>query len=251
MIRFKGKLSRYLSILLLLLVPVALSESLLQSEEETKSSEESDFPIKVTCIEVTVGNEPDTFGENVYIVYNSKTKDAIIIDPGTRDNRIESFIKKNKLKVRKILNTHGHWDHCSANRYYADLYKVKIVVHEGDAPFFVDDQEKQKPKRFYSGKSRLKVKGFDIKVLCTPGHSPGSVCYLINGILFSGDTLFKGSIGRTWGETKEEKEKKAAQEVSNIKEKLLHLPEETRVYPGHGPSSTIGYEKKNNPFLKG
>jgi hydroxyacylglutathione hydrolase len=220
------------------------------AEEQEEIAEKAKPSIEVTRIEVKVGEEPNAFTENVYIVVNQQSKDAIIIDPGSRDERIDSFVEAHGLRVRTILNTHGHHDHCGANQYYAEKFKVAVAAHDEDAPFYTGDQKKQKPGSFFDNKEQLAVPGFEVKVFHTPGHSPGSVCYLINGILISGDTLFRESVGRTWGKTEEEKQEKTAQMVAAIKKYLLPLPEDTVVYPGHGASSTIGYEKKNNPFLQ-
>lgn len=206
--------------------------------------------IEVTRFEVKVGEEPNTFTENVYIAVHQQSRDAIIIDPGSRDERIDSFVEANGLRVRKILNTHGHHDHCGANQYYAEKFKVSVAAHDEDAPFYTGDQKKQKPGDFFTDKEPLAVPGFEVRVIHTPGHSPGSVCYLINGILFSGDTLFRKSVGRTWGKTEKEKQEKTLQMIAAIRTYLLPLPGDTVVYPGHGDSSTIGHEKKNNPFLQ-
>jgi glyoxylase-like metal-dependent hydrolase (beta-lactamase superfamily II) len=224
---------------------VLLFPSIVSAQEEKPLKEVQSFEVKV-------GTPPNTFTENVYIVFNLKTRDAIIIDPGAKDERIEKFVKTHKLKVKRILNTHGHYDHIGANRHYADLYGVKIVAHAEDSRFYTEENKKNKPEIFLTEKDvkPLEIKGFEIKVFHTPGHSPGSVCYLINGFLFTGDTLFKNSVGRTWGKSKKEIEKKQKQEIAGIKEKLLPLPEKTPVFPGHGSSSTIGNEKKNNRFLK-
>lgn len=220
------------------------------AEEQEEVAGNARPSIEVTRIEVKVGVEPNTFTENVYIVVNPQTRDAIIIDPGSRDERIDSCVEAQGLIVRKILNTHGHYDHCGANQYYAETFKVVVAAHAEDAPFYSDDQKKQKPGDFFTDKEQIAVPGFEVRVIHTPGHSPGSVCYLINGILFSGDTLFRKSVGRTWGKTEEEKQEKTLLMITAIKTYLLPLPEDTVVYPGHGDSSTIGYEKKNNPFLQ-
>lgn len=203
----------------------------------------------VERFQVMVGTPPDEFDQNTYVVYDKETRDALIIDPGASDPRIETFIRTFALKVKKILNTHGHHDHTGANRYYADLYHVKVAAHEADGIFYNEQNQKNRPDEFFSQEGIIQCGSLEVKILHTPGHSPGCVCYLVNGILFSGDTLFRENIGRTWGRTREEKIKKREQQIGCIKSKLFPLPGETPVFPGHGPSTTIGREKKNNSLL--
>lgn len=203
----------------------------------------SRLPAGVERFRVMVGTPPDQFDENTYIVYDEETRDALIIDPGARDPRIERFIQTLGLKVKRILNTHGHHDHIGANRYYAKLYQVRIAAHEADSIFYTGKNQENKPDEFFSQEGTIRCGSLEVKILHTPGHSPGSVCYLTNGHLFSGDALFKNGVGRTWGENKQEK---MAQQISHIKSKLLVLPAAARVFPGHGPDTTIGREKENN-----
>jgi len=213
------------------------------------SIKEESTPEGVKCFAVIVGTMPETFKENVYIVYNTKTGDAVIIDPGTRDERISMFIKSYRLSVKKILNSHGHYDHVGANRYYADFYGVKILAHEGDIHYYSEKNQKNKPDEFLSNEGAIKCGSLNVEIFHTPGHTPGSVCYLINGSLFSGDTLFKQSVGGTYGHSEEEKEKKMEQQIFSIKSKILVLHENTGIFPGHGRPTTIREEKALNPFL--
>jgi glyoxylase-like metal-dependent hydrolase (beta-lactamase superfamily II) len=200
------------------------------------------LPTGVEGFQVIVGTPPDEFEENTYVVYNKETRDALIIDPGARDPRIETFIQTLGLKVKKILNTHGHRDHIGANRYYADLYQVKIAAHEVDSIFYTGKNQENKPGEFFSQEGTIRCGSLEVKILHTPGHSPGSVCFYIDGHLFSGDTLFKQAVGRVWGQTEAEKKKKMAQQISHIKSRLFALPWDTPVFPGHGPPTTIGEE---------
>jgi glyoxylase-like metal-dependent hydrolase (beta-lactamase superfamily II)/TolA-binding protein len=211
---------------------------------------EKEFPGGVHLFIVNVGDHKDPFYENTYVVYNKETRDAVIIDPGAIDKRIEKYINSRGLRILKILNTHGHYDHIGANRYFADLYEVKIAAHEADLSFYYNQHKRNKPDEFFSKDQLLKVKNLSIQILHTPGHTKGSVCFLINNNLFSGDTLFKGGIGNVLGNLNTEKNKKIEEEISAINDKLLSLPESTCVFPGHGLSTTIGLEKKRNPFLK-
>jgi glyoxylase-like metal-dependent hydrolase (beta-lactamase superfamily II)/Flp pilus assembly protein TadD len=201
-------------------------------------------------------NKPGRFYENTYVVFDEKTKDAVIVDPGARDERIETFIKARGLKVRKILNTHDHDDHTDANRYYADLYGAEILCHEADGVYFrFAEKKKNKPHRFLKGGESIEVNGsgFVIRVIHTPGHTAGGCCFLVNGlnpVLLSGDTLFREKIGRPEGKTAAERQKTRELLISSIKAKLLILPGDTVVFPGHGLATTIGAEKEHNPFLK-
>jgi glyoxylase-like metal-dependent hydrolase (beta-lactamase superfamily II) len=187
--------------------------------------------------------------ENVYVVVNETKQEALIIDPGLVDPAIESFVKSRGLKVRMILNTHGHLDHSGGNRYYADLFKIKIAAHVADRPLYGGDNVRNRPDIYFSGANHLNIPGWSVRWFHTPGHTDGSVCYLINGALFSGDTLFKNGIGKISTASKEEEIERTNSEINNIKRQLLTMGESTRVFPGHGPSTTIGEEKKNNPFL--
>jgi hydroxyacylglutathione hydrolase len=198
---------------------------------------------------VTVGTAPRTFTENVYVVHNTKTLDAVLIDPGTVSRGIEKYVYSNRLKVRRILNTHGHFDHIGGNGYYASLFRVSVSAHALDRGLYRSASKKDTPDDFFSSAASFRVPGFDTKVLHTPGHSEGSVCFLIDEHLFSGDTLFRNSIGRTWGKSQSEILSNREKEVLNIKRKILILPKNTMVFPGHGEDTTVGYEKLENPFL--
>ena len=212
------------------------------------SKEEKDIPLPngVARFTVTVGEAPETYEENTYIVFNPGTGEAVLIDPGARDEQMETFIQIRNLKIIRILNTHGHSDHIGADNFYSKFYHVPITAHSGDRPFF--ERHKIEPT-YFSTENPMEIGGFSITVFHTPGHSPGSVCYLINSHLFSGDTLFKDGVGRTWGETEAEEKAKMEEQVSHIKSKLMILPANTRVFPGHGPDTTIGREKENNSLF--
>ena len=196
---------------------------------------------------VNVGDEKNIFYENTYVVFDVQRRDALIIDPGIPDKRIENFISERKLKIKKILNTHGHFDHVGANDHYADLFKVEVLAHEADRPLY--ERSKNEPDEFFSKEGSLDIEGLQVSVIHTPGHTPGSVCFLINGMLITGDTLLKKSIGRTQGKTPLEEIEKMNKEVEHIKSKLFVLPESTGVFPGHGLATSIGDERRDNPFL--
>lgn len=184
---------------------------------------------------------------NTYLYIDKDGKNAIIIDPGSKSSHLEKIVKSKNLKILAIFNTHGHGDHIFANKYYSDLYNVDIYAYPGDERGYINKYKKHKPTKLLNPKDDgLTLGTINIKILHTPGHSKGSMGILIENYLFSGDTLFFESIGRTWGKKKKELTK---QEIDGIKNKFLLLPGDTLVFPGHGPSTTIKHEIIYNPFL--
>jgi glyoxylase-like metal-dependent hydrolase (beta-lactamase superfamily II) len=195
-------------------------------------------------------------GANCYIVSCPETKKAAVVDPGADGKRLHRWILEKGYQVEYILLTHGHVDHIGAVDDLRELFQAKVGIHEGDAAMLTDGQ---KNLSSYFGPS-IEMKSADllleegqvltvgeerITVIATPGHTPGGICFLTSEGLISGDTLFEGSIGRTDfpGGSLE-------QLLNGIEKKLLVLPEDTRVYPGHGSDTTIGREKRENPFLR-
>ena len=193
---------------------------------------------------------------NCYILGCEDTKEAAIIDPGENADEIISNIEKEGLKPRFIINTHAHFDHIGGVKVIQDHFKIDFILHEGDL-FLVENASEQatafglkpisKPvvnKNATNGE-KVNLGNKSITVIHTPGHSPGGVCYYSGNNVFVGDTLFAGSIGRTDlpGGSYETL-------INSIKENLFPLGDSTIVYPGHGPSTTIGNEKEHNPFLK-
>ena len=193
---------------------------------------------------------------NCYILGCEDTKEAAIIDPGDNADEIISNIEKEGLNPKFIINTHAHFDHIGGVKAIQDHFKIDFILHEGDL-FLVENASEQatafglkpisKPevnKNVTNGEKVILGNKF-ITVIHTPGHSPGGVCYYSGNNVFVGDTLFAGSIGRTDlpGGSYDTL-------INSIKENLFPLGDSTIVYPGHGPSTTIGNEKKHNPFLK-
>ena len=183
-----------------------------------------------------------TFGmylTNCYVVGCEETKEAIVIDPGfDRDREAEEvlrFIEQNGFNVKYIINTHGHADHTAGNGIVKKATGAHILIHENDA--ITAD-------RTLRDGDVIQVGCVKFVVLHTPGHSKGGISLLGEEVVFTGDTLFAGSIGRTdlpgasFGEI-----------MRSIKTKLVTLPDRFKAYPGHGPPTTIGEEKKHNPFL--
>jgi len=206
---------------------------------------------KVYLYEVEVGGGGNTFMENMYLIVKKDEMTALIIDPGNRSKEMERFIARKEIQVQAILNTHGHFDHIGANSHYAELYKVPIWCGVADKGMFKKDREKNAPTHFFEADRTLALGAFEVKVLTTPGHSAGSACFLSGGNLFSGDTLFKKGIGRTWGKDEAKIKERREEVIENIKRKLLILPRDTKVYPGHGEDTRIKYEARDNPYLQG
>lgn len=196
-------------------------------------------------------------GTNCYMVKNEETKEALIIDPAFDAKTIESTLDANDCKPVAILLTHGHFDHMLAAEDLRDYYHIPVIAgkcEEGlladtnanlSASFYVD--ARLVADQLVDDLENLHLAGLDIQVLHTPGHTGGSVCYYFHKEqkLFSGDTLFCESVGRTDYPTGS-----ASQIVRSVKEKLMILPDETNVYPGHGESTTIQNEKQYNPFCQ-
>lgn len=196
-------------------------------------------------------------GTNCFIAANSETKETLIIDPGDNAAVITDYADKNQLRPAAVLLTHGHFDHCMAAEQLAEHYGIPIYVHEEDKETMENPAYNccgmigrelvfHADQYFHGEKDHLSLAGFEIDVFHTPGHTPGGVCFYVEseGILFSGDTLFCESVGRT-----DFPKGSMSQLVRSIQEKLLPLPNDTKVLPGHGEWTTIGSERQYNPFL--
>ena len=192
---------------------------------------------------------------NCYLVFDEETRECMVIDPGAEGARIVREIKKNDLKVKYIVNTHGHSDHMSANQEVKEATGAELLVHREDAPMLTDGNknfsvfmgksiDKPAPDRHLEEGDELMVGTAKFKVLHTPGHTRGGICLVGDNMCFSGDTLFEFSIGRT-----DLPGGSYPQLIKSIKTKLLTLDDGVVVFPGHGPDTTIGRERAANPFL--
>lgn len=201
------------------------------------------------------------FGENTYVVYG-ESGDCFIIDPGCmtkgEHDELENYIASNNLTPVRLLHTHLHVDHIIGNSFVCKRYSLSPEGHVNDEVIYNNTQEYGKrlglslPEappvlgRYIDDGEVVTLDNSEIKVIQVPGHSPGSICFYApaEGFVIVGDVLFNGSVGRTdlWGGDTDTL-------LSGIKNRLFVLPDETIVYCGHGPTTTIGYEKRTNPYL--
>ena len=198
--------------------------------------------------------------ENSYLLFNEAGETAII-DPGCyfpeEKQQLQNFISDNKLKAGKLLNTHCHLDHVFGNKWVHETYDLELYIHPDEQKVLkmavqsgmmwgMPFENYAGPLHFLNEGDVVKIGEDELKVILAPGHSPGHICFYCEkqGFIIGGDVLFRDSIGRTDlpGGNHETL-------LNSIREKLFILPENVVVYSGHGPSTTIGYEKKNNPFL--
>jgi hydroxyacylglutathione hydrolase len=192
---------------------------------------------------------------NCYIVGCKETHEAIVIDPGDDADLILLKLAELKLKVKYIINTHGHFDHVGANRKMKEATGAELLIHADDAPmlgflsqaaasFGLNSENSPPPDKTIDDGDIITFGKISLKVIHTPGHSPGGISLYTDGYLFVGDTLFQGSIGRTdlpGGNFNILK--------SSIQDKLFPLGDDIRVFTGHGPETSIGKEKRHNPFV--
>ena len=197
-----------------------------------------------------------SYQTNCYFVYREDHKRAVVIDPADNGAQIYSALERNGFTVEAILLTHGHFDHIWGSNELREVSGAKIYALDEEKVLCEDVKNNLSamvgraytvvPDEYVSEGQVLTFDNMDFKVIATPGHTIGSCCYYVEkaGILISGDTLFQESTGRTDFPTGS-----MSSIVRSIREKLFILPDETKVYPGHGDSTTIAYEKKYNPFV--
>jgi hydroxyacylglutathione hydrolase len=202
------------------------------------------------------------FQENTYIL-SSSSRDTVVIDPGCfypdEEKTLLDYLSQNKLKVVRLINTHAHIDHVFGNALVSREYGVSPELHELEVPMLTMapsiceaygiqmPASSPVPTHFINPGDKIEWDGFSLEALFTPGHSAGSLSFYdsMNGFVIAGDVLFRESIGRTdlpGGDYDTL--------IRSVKEVLFALPDDTVVYSGHGPQTTIGYEKRNNPFFQ-
>lgn len=203
----------------------------------------------------------NALAENTYLLHD-ETKECIVVDPGCYDKSEQEtlidFISKQGLQVTKLVNTHCHVDHVLGNKFIADSYQVSLAIHEADLPtlravavyapsYGFTQYEEILPSEYIKEEELLRFGNTELQILFTPGHAPGHVVFYHEPSrqVIGGDVLFRRSIGRT-----DLPGGNYHTLIQSIKNKLFTLPDAVTVYPGHGPSTTIGEEKKFNPFLR-
>jgi glyoxylase-like metal-dependent hydrolase (beta-lactamase superfamily II) len=189
------------------------------------------------------------FQENTYIIHD-ETKEAVIIDAGCFSDAekrvLKNYIEENKLKLKRVINTHLHIDHQFGTKFVFDTFLLENIVNQTRSFGLHLEEAAQALGGYIKDNQEIKVGNVTLTALSVPGHSPGGIAFYSKkeGVLFSGDVLFQGSIGRT-----DLPGGNYSTLIRSIKERILPLPDSTVVYTGHGTSTTIGEEKKNNPFL--
>ncbi len=194
------------------------------------------------------------FGTNCYIVADEASKEGMLIDPGCDAPAIRQKIEELGVSIRLIVLTHGHPDHIGALKEMKDYTGAAVAIHPDDAMYIESrqrggfgfpGQEPVTPDRLLQDGDTVSAGSLSFRVIHTPGHTQGGICLYREGVVFTGDTLFRYSVGRydmPGGDGR--------QELTSIVQKLMVLPDETIAYPGHGPATTIGDEKEGNPFLR-
>lgn len=201
--------------------------------------------------------EVGPFASNCYLVGAESNKEGIIIDPGAEANRILKKVEDLGLEIKFIVLTHAHIDHIGALKEIKEAIDAEVAIHADDtgllqtkhplhSMFGFNFPTPPPPDRLLKGGDSLDIGDLRFLVLHTPGHTPGGICLLGEGAVFSGDTLFNLGIGRS-----DMPGGNGSQLMNSIHTKLMVLPDSTIVYPGHGPPTTIGNERQMNPFLRG
>jgi hydroxyacylglutathione hydrolase len=192
---------------------------------------------------------------NCFLVYDPETLDCAVVDPGSDPDKIYPVIAEEELHPVVLINTHGHIDHIGANRDIKDKFHIPLLIHAGDKDLLtrtqnleisllLNAQDSPPADKILVDGETIKIGKGCLRVLHTPGHTPGSVSLLGDGFLLSGDTLFFEGVGRT-----DLPGGNQAQLERSIREKIMTLPDDTVVLPGHGPLTTVGQERQNNAFL--
>jgi len=194
---------------------------------------------------------------NCFILGCEESKEGVVVDPGGDSEKIIALVTGHGLRITSVINTHGHFDHVGGNGKVLEHTGAELMIHGDDARFLtmasnvaekygVTAENSPGPDRLLEDGMIISFGNIQMSVLHTPGHTPGGCCLYIadEGVVITGDTLFAEGVGRTDfpGGSHEAL-------IESIRTRLMTLPETTRVYPGHGPATTIGHEKRNNPFI--
>jgi glyoxylase-like metal-dependent hydrolase (beta-lactamase superfamily II) len=197
------------------------------------------------------------FQENCWVIGNRRTGEAICVDPGDQPEDILAMARDMGVRIKYIANSHAHIDHILGVGAVREASGAQFLLHPGDLEiargtaesakrwFGADIAAPPEPDRLLADADNIDIDGLRLTVIHTPGHTPGSVCFYANGVLFAGDTLFAGSIGRTdlpGGDYD--------QEMASICDRLLALPDDTIVLPGHMDQTSIGHERQRNPYVR-
>lgn len=201
-------------------------------------------------------------GENTYLIWDEETKEAAIIDAGMSNNRentaVSEIITKENVKLKYVFQTHMHFDHVWGLSYIKETYNLRPLCHMADESIYAEAPEMTSMfrlsmnwnlpaiERYIDDGETFLLGNTAIKAMHTPGHTPGGLSFYVESahIIFTGDTLFQGSVGRT-----DLPGGNLTDEINSIKDKILTLPSDTIIYPGHGPESSVGWELQHNPFL--
>ncbi len=193
---------------------------------------------------------------NTYLIVDEATQQAAIVDPSFESEKLIPEIREAGYKLRYLLNTHAHFDHIVGNAAFSEAFDIPIALHKEDLKllqaltvqgkrFGLELTASPEPTIFLEEGQTLTLGETEIRVVCTPGHSPGSVTFLLEDVAIVGDVLFEGSIGRT-----DLPGGSLPILMESIREKLLTLPDEIQVLPGHGEATSIGHERRTNPYLR-
>ncbi|PKL51613.1 MAG: MBL fold metallo-hydrolase [Nitrospira bacterium HGW-Nitrospira-1] len=191
---------------------------------------------------------------NCFIAYDEDSLDAIVVDPGDEPEKISSFLKDRNLQVSSIVCTHAHFDHIGAVRRLKEKTGAQVILHKGDYEMYMQAdkqgiawgfqiEQPPEPDIYVLEGNEVAVGRFRLKVLHTPGHSPGGICLFGEGVIFTGDTIFADSVGRT---------DLPGGSMAQLKEsfdRIISLPPRTKIFPGHGPLTTVEDEKENRLWL--
>jgi glyoxylase-like metal-dependent hydrolase (beta-lactamase superfamily II) len=197
------------------------------------------------------------FQENCWVIGNRRTGEAVCVDPGDQPDDILAMARDMGVRIKYIANSHAHIDHVLGVRSLREQTGAKFLLHPGDLDilrgtadsarrwFGAEIEGPPEPDQLLAGGDAVDIDGLKLTVLHTPGHTPGSVCFYADGVVFAGDTLFAGSVGRTdlpGGDMD--------QEMASILDALMTLPDDTIVLPGHMEQTTVGHERQRNPYVR-